>query len=636
MLTASIWQLVAGNLAVVALFVLSGSQFSYWLRPLQPRYRKMLFGVFMGLGAIVSMAMAVQLEPGIYFDLRYSLLAAVALFGGWPAALFATAIAALYRMTLGGPVLFTGLLGIGLASLAGLSVNMLMGRSDHRAWHVGATAVIAAIATALASLSLPGALTPGIVWVLIPAGMLNVVTTFVAGLAYLHVWRLSADRELLAAALAHSPDYAYVKDSFGKFAATNTAAANRWGFPEAKDLVGKDNYAIENKERAQAQLESERTIMQTGVPELGVEEQVVDSDGFARWYATTRVPLRDQSGNVIGLAGVSRDITAHKNLQEELVRSRDTLSYALAEMTSGLAMYDGEARLIFCNEQYRDAFPLTGNLRLPWANYRDILQAVIETGEQVSAPKEGAAAQKWIEERLADLGRESEKEIHLSNGRWLQVRTRPTSNGTTMVAAIDVTRIKQSEQELHSATDQLKHLVRTDGLTGLLNRRAFDDAIDAEIKRTARSGMPLSLVLVDVDRFKDYNDHYGHLSGDEALRQVSKLLKSSLKRPADVVARFGGEEFAAILPDTDEDGAYLVAEGFRRALSDMKLPHAASDKGYLTASVGVATYMTDDKERDAVALIETADNALYSAKAAGRDRVFGTRVTDESRVRAVP
>ena len=200
-----------------------------------------------------------------------------------------------------------------------------------------------------------------------------------------------------------------------------------------------------------------------------------------------------------------------------------------------------------------------------------------------------------------------------------------------MIVVSDVTRFKQAEIALHSATDQLKHLVRTDGLTDLLNRRAFDDAIDAEVRRSSRAGTAFSLLLVDVDRFKTYNDQYGHPAGDECLKVVSQQLKASLKRPADLAARYGGEEFAAILPDTDEDGAYLVAETFRRNLAQLRMPHAASERGYVTASVGVATYMPDNLHRSALELIQTADAALYSAKAAGRDRVFGTRVSGKER-----
>ena len=112
---------------------------------------------------------------------------------------------------------------------------------------------------------------------------------------------------------------------------------------------------------------------------------------------------------------------------------------------------------------------------------------------------------------------------------------------------------------------------------------------------------------------------------------MAKHLRGALKRPADMAARYGGEEFAAILPDTDEDGAYLVAEAFRRSLADAKLPHRGSERLVLTASVGVATYMPDNLHRSAAEIIQIADEALYSAKAAGRDRVFGTRIAGKQR-----
>lgn len=626
--------MLVGNLAVVALFVLLGSRSSYWFKPLPRPYRVAVFAAIMGLGAIASMMMAVQTKPGVFVDLRYSLLAVVAMFGGWPAALISSLIAVAYRAPLGGDGMWAGLLGIGLASMAGVSINVLVGQTSYKAWHVGALALINGVLIALASLCLPGAAGSDIIAILPPAIIVNVVTTGFVGLAYLRAWRLSADRELLAAALHHAPDFAYVKDRYGKFAAANNAITQLFGQVDARHLIGKDNYAVEEFERAQAQLENEHSIMVTGKPMVDVEEQVSDASGAVRWYSTTKVPLHDASGDIIGLAGVSRDITANKQMQQELLLNRDTLSYALAEMTGGIAMYDSQGQLIFCNEQYREAFPLTGGMRQPGVFYRDILRAVVESGEQTLTPPHAETPAEWIEERLSSLKRESEVEIHLSNGRWLQIRTRPTSNGTTMVVVIDVTRFKQAEEDLHVTTDQLKHLVRTDGLTGLLNRRAFDDAIDAEIRRTGRTGTPLSLLLIDVDRFKLYNDHYGHLAGDEALRQVSQLLKNSLKRPGDVVSRFGGEEFTAILPDTDEDGAYLVAESIRRALAEARLQHAGADKGYITASIGVATYMPEAVERSAVDLIETADSALYSAKAAGRDRVFGTRVPNKGRLRA--
>lgn len=615
---------------MVALFVLGWAHARYWLRSLPRPVRIVLFAATMGIGTITSMSMAVEIQPGFYFDLRASLLAVAAFFGGWPAALLSALMAATYRLSMGGAGSWAGVTSIALASATGLALKLLFRGRTHRAWHMVALGLTTPIVTKLGIFALPAASMQLLIsGFLLPSTIISITATTVAGLVYLKARQFSEERDLLAAALAQAPDYAYVKDKDGRFAAGNNAVARLHGFSGPDQMIGKTDFDIDTPERATLLFAREQVVLATGEPLLDFEEKLTDASGTERWYSTTKVPLHDQAGHVIGLAGVTREITADKQLQQELTHSRDTLSYALAEMSDGLAMFDGDGRLVFCNEQYRECFPLTGKLRQPGAYLRDILRAVVESGEQLTASKKGA--ESWIAEIVANLHRESQEEVHLHDGRWLQVRTRPTSNGATMIVVSDVTRFKHAELALHSATDQLKHLVRTDGLTNLLNRRAFDAAIEAEIRRSGRSGTALSLLLVDVDRFKSYNDQYGHPAGDQCLRHVSQQLKSSLKRPADLAARYGGEEFAAILPDTDEDGAYLVAEGFRKALAGLRLPHEASERGYVTASVGVATYMPDNLHRSALELIQTADAALYSAKAAGRDRVFGTRVASKDR-----
>ena len=132
--------------------------------------------------------------------------------------------------------------------------------------------------------------------------------------------------------------------------------------------------------------------------------------------------------------------------------------------------------------------------------------------------------------------------------------------------------------------------------------------------------------MVDVDRFKTYNDHYGHPAGDEVLRMVAACLKSAVRRPGDLAARYGGEEFVVILPNTDEDAAFFVADAFRESLHALKLPHPGSERGMVTASVGIAALLPDDVALDGPGLVARADEALYTAKHAGRDRVTGWRV----------
>jgi diguanylate cyclase (GGDEF)-like protein/PAS domain S-box-containing protein len=616
--------MLAGNLAVVALFVLVWSRTSYWLKSVARPWRDMLFAATISLGTLATMSMGVEFQPGLYFDLRHALLAVAALFGGWPAAVMTTVIASIYRASMGGGGVAAGLVGIGLASSMGLLVHYFARRRSQSMGLVIATAVLASTAASLGQyLALPSQAL-SFVDAVVPNSIINALATAITGIFYLRAYRLSAERELMATALFHAPDYAFVKDADGRFVAANDAIARFAGLESARGLIGRTCMSVMSSEAAAKTQLEERAIMNSGQPMVDQEEQKVDASGQSHWYSTTKVPLRGPDGKIIGMAGVMRDVTADKILRQELLASRDTLSYALSEMNGGIAMIDADGHLIFCNDRYRNSFPYTGHLRVPGADMRDILAAVIETGEQLTAPKSAGAG--WVQATLGNLLSEHEEEINLFDGTWLQVRSHTTSNGTSMVLVSDVTRFKQAQKELNSATDQLKQLARTDGLTDLLNRRAFDEALENEIRRGSRSGAPLSLLMIDVDLFKAFNDHYGHPAGDECLRQVSQLLRESLKRPADLAARYGGEEFAAILPDTDEDGAYLVADAFRRAVSQARIPHEASERGYVTASVGVATYMPDNVERSALELAQTADGALYSAKAAGRDRVFGTQV----------
>jgi len=171
--------------------------------------------------------------------------------------------------------------------------------------------------------------------------------------------------------------------------------------------------------------------------------------------------------------------------------------------------------------------------------------------------------------------------------------------------------------------DVLRDLAYLDGLTGLHNRRAFDERLAAELRHAARDRTPLSLVMIDVDRFKRYNDHYGHLAGDDALRQVAAALRAGMLRPMDLVTRFGGEEFACVLPGTDLPGALAVAERLRAAVTALRLPHPTSEvQPHLSISLGVAC-TTQMPVLTPQALLAGADAALYQAKSAGRDRVQG-------------
>lgn len=175
--------------------------------------------------------------------------------------------------------------------------------------------------------------------------------------------------------------------------------------------------------------------------------------------------------------------------------------------------------------------------------------------------------------------------------------------------------------ELKRARDTLARLATTDGLTGLANRRSFDDRLAAEHRRLSRAGGELSLILLDIDHFKLFNDTYGHLAGDDCLRQVGRALQGVVRRPADLAARYGGEEFACILPETDAAGVAAIADQVRAAIAGLKIPHAASRTAdHVTASLGVVTVVCVP-EQAVSDIVATADAGLYRAKETGRNRV---------------
>ena len=181
---------------------------------------------------------------------------------------------------------------------------------------------------------------------------------------------------------------------------------------------------------------------------------------------------------------------------------------------------------------------------------------------------------------------------------------------------------KQIEAALFQTNQKLQRLTILDGLTGVANRRRFDQYLTQEWRRMAREKVPLSLILCDVDYFKLYNDTYGHQAGDDCLKQVAQAISRSIKRPADLVARYGGEEFAVILPNTDEDGAICLAEMIREAVKALQIPHRASEvSNRVTLSLGVATVVPLPKTKPSK-LIAIADQRLYLAKKQGRDCVI--------------
>jgi diguanylate cyclase (GGDEF)-like protein len=221
---------------------------------------------------------------------------------------------------------------------------------------------------------------------------------------------------------------------------------------------------------------------------------------------------------------------------------------------------------------------------------------------------------------LADRFNSMRKEKENAQRELLQVQNRIVENLKESEAMLE-NRVAQRTKELEIANQKLAELSMTDGLTGIANRRHFDDVLAFEWERAHRQNQVISLGLLDVDWFKKYNDCYGHQMGDECLKQVAQILKENVARTGDLVARYGGEEFAFIAPATDGDSALRIARKICRAFEKLGLPHELSDFNFVSVSIGVAAIVPSEnlQIKD---LIQIADEALYSAKKEGRNQAI--------------
>lgn len=184
-----------------------------------------------------------------------------------------------------------------------------------------------------------------------------------------------------------------------------------------------------------------------------------------------------------------------------------------------------------------------------------------------------------------------------------------------------IAQLEAVQLELERSNQQLRRLSSIDGLTGLANRRCFDETLLKEWSRAERNQKPLSLIIADIDYFKPYNDFYGHIAGDVALKEVASALSATLHRPVDIACRYGGEEFTIVLPNTDSKGAELVAIRLKQAVSNLAIEHISSPvEDHITISLGVAT-LFPQRGQPPTTIVEVADKALYKAKELGRNSI---------------
>ena len=308
------------------------------------------------------------------------------------------------------------------------------------------------------------------------------------------------------------------------------------------------------------------------------------------------------------------------------VGTEEFFQKTLDSLRAHVAILDRDGTILAVNAAWR-AFAIRNGLADgtcgPGANYLRACDRASGDDSEEAGPV-AAAIRAAIAGRGADFA--LDYPCHSpAERRWFTARvTRFEAGGAVHVVVThdDITARKLAESRVLEANRLLEFQAATDGLTGIANRRAFDRTLEEEWKRHERAGAALSVALLDVDWFKLYNDHHGHLAGDDCLRAVAREVRSRARRPGDFAARFGGEEFAVILPQTGAAGAAVVLEDLLGGIRTLAIPHPATPLpgGVVTVSIGSATAIPR-RDRTGIDLLNRADRALYEAKARGRDRL---------------
>jgi diguanylate cyclase (GGDEF)-like protein/PAS domain S-box-containing protein len=360
-------------------------------------------------------------------------------------------------------------------------------------------------------------------------------------------------------------------------------------------------------------------------------------DGSSVWLRCRGMAVRNAGGRAIRLLGAHNDITALKHTEAELLQGRAELIQLLDQSSAANAWLElaeqigrighwrhslADEALIWSSEMYRihgvDPATFTPNPQSAAAfahpDDRARIHAIVGAAIRDGMPFEFAAR----------LVRQDGPVRHVQC-RGEARRDAQGAVGMIVGVMVDISEQKNLEHALREANARLEELANVDSLTGLANRRRFDETLVQEWRRAVREGDTLSLVMVDIDRFKGFNDRYGHIAGDECLRRVASVVADHGRRPCDIAARYGGEEMVLLLPGTSLAGAEKVARACRSAIAALGIWHEGNTScgGVVTASFGVATALPAEEPdmADWSDLLNEADRLLYEAKRTGRNKV---------------
>ncbi len=435
----------------------------------------------------------------------------------------------------------------------------------------------------------------------------------------------------------NNPDASFALDLTGKFISVNQTAAQITGYEGEELLNGSFNRLVSIADIDKVRKNFSKVINGASVH---TEIRIIRKDGQEIEVKITAVPIKVK-GEIVGVIGVAEDITKRKqeqaalleakrevelsnSLKEAVINSASRVSIIATDVNGIITVFNKGAEQLLgysAEEMIGKQTPLIIHL-----------EEEIKTRTQKLLDRSPDKL-SWVDVFLygTESGMIDEQDwtyVRKDGSRLamnLVVTPMKDSNGEVIGyvgIAHDMSERKKAEEKLREANQLYQRLSTLDGLTEIANRRRFDEVLANEWERCGQQSKPISLIMLDIDHFKSFNDTYGHQGGDICLKKVAKTIEELMEKSWDLVARYGGEEFAIILPDTGADAAAQIAEKIRRRIEELAIPHAGSKvSDVVTVSVGVSS-VVPDRNVELRKIIEQADSALYQAKHQGRNRVI--------------
>lgn len=436
--------------------------------------------------------------------------------------------------------------------------------------------------------------------------------------------RVQVETELreMSIALANAVEGISRLDIFGRYITVNQAYANIAGY-QPEEMVGMDWQKTVHPEDLDMMMAAYQQMLARGRVE--VEARGIRKDGSIFYKQLVMLTAYDSQERAIGHHCFMKDISDRKQAEAALQESEERYRSVIASMTEGVVLQLANGQITACNASAERILGLTPAQMMGRTSVDLDWRTVQEDGSPFPGEQHPAMITLGTGKPLSNVV----MGIHKADRTltWISINSQPlfhlhqSQPYAVVTTFTDITERKQVEEMLRNQAQRDRLIARTDGLTKVANRRCFDERLQSEWPTLIEGQKLLSLIMLDVDYFKRFNDCYGHQAGDTCLVKVASSAALAVRRSSDLLARYGGEEFAVILPHTDAAGAIAVAESIQKAIRDLGIPHQQSDvSDIVTVSMGIATVIPSlgSSPDELVAL---ADRALYDAKQQGRDRI---------------